>query len=470
MKLKQLIVSKGINAQTMFNLLAVIVLSGINFFTMPIYTRMLGTANYGVYTLYFTWMTFFNSFICLQVGSTIVVAHTQIETEKFPSYRSSILMLGTFFTVFFSCIAAFFLKQFAILIGLSQGLIILMIFHAYANSIISFSTNNFIFTKNAIVRFGISVIVALASSIASIIIIMHLPYESNYYGRIIGTVGIYIVVAVGLLIYFFKKSRPHYNKKYWKFCLPLAWPMIFHILSHNVLTQSDKVMMQWYGISLSEIGIYGFVYSFTNIVFVFLDALYTSWLPYFYDYLKDKSYDILKEKVQNYITLFSAASCIFLLLSREVCHFFAPEDYWSGIALIPILIAAIYFIFLYQFPVSFEFYYHKTKIIAICTCLAAIVNIMLNSILIPRYSMFGAGIASVASYFLLYLAHLFFVKHIFGEDYVFSLKLFLPGSLSVVLASILFYLLADYWQIRWVLGLMLAVWSIQKTIKRKSIF
>ena len=44
------------NKNAIFNLLGPILLNGISFFTMPIFTRLLGPAQYGIVAVFTTWV------------------------------------------------------------------------------------------------------------------------------------------------------------------------------------------------------------------------------------------------------------------------------------------------------------------------------------------------------------------------------------------------------------------------------
>ena len=74
MKIKSLIHSKNENALAFFNILGPIILNGINFFTVPIFTRMLGTENYGIVSIYTTWVQVLSIVMGIQTGGTIAVS------------------------------------------------------------------------------------------------------------------------------------------------------------------------------------------------------------------------------------------------------------------------------------------------------------------------------------------------------------------------------------------------------------
>ena len=125
---------------------------------------------------------------------------------------------------------------------------------------------------------------------------------------------------------------------------------------------------------------------------------------------------------------------------------------------------------MYQFLVNFEFFHKKTQIIAIGTIAAAIINVILNMYLIPFWGMYGAAVATMLSYIALFIFHYFIVTHMKNCSYHLKMKIFISGMLAVCSSVILFYVLADFWYIRWVLGAIIDVYELKKIIKRKTIF
>ena len=215
-------------------------------------------------------------------------------------------------------------------------------------------------------------------------LIFILPSSKNYWGRIIGISFTYIIIGTISAIFIFIKGKVFFNKEYWRFCIPLALPIVFHNLSGLILSQSDRVMLQ-YSSSFSYVGIYSLAYSFGSIISTIWNALNNSWVPFYYEFTNYNKNAELKEHTKNYTELFTVLSIGFILLSPEVYHVFAGKEYWGGTELITIFAMGFYMIFLYSFHVNYEFYNRKTVTIAIGTMGAAIINIILNYILIKQY-------------------------------------------------------------------------------------
>jgi O-antigen/teichoic acid export membrane protein len=147
----------------------------------------------------------------------------------------------------------------------------------------------------------------------------------------------------------------------------------------------------------------------------------------------------------------------------------AGREYWPGISLIPLIASAYYFNFLSSFPVNYEFYNQRTKLISIGTICAAIVNIICNLIFIPLYAGIGAAIATLISFFFVFIFHEVIARFITG-DYDYRFTMYLRGLLPVIAVSVIFYVVQDFWYIRWGIGVILGIYLLQRIIKNREIF
>ncbi len=470
-KIKGLFVSKNENALAFFNILAPIVLNGINFFTVPIFTRMLGTDNYGIVSLYTTWVQFLTIVMGIQTYGTISVIRSNFEEKELKAYYSSTLTLSLLTSGVVALLTIIFIIPISSFLDMQWYIIILMLLQSLGMYAINFITIKQTYSKQASKNFAISVTVSLLSVIISLVLISLIPNSTDkYIGRIIGYAVPNAIIGIITIIIILIQGRTFYSKKYWSFCLPLCIPLIFHNLSQIVLGQSDRVMLKQISGDNSIVGIYSFIFTFVHIINIIWSALNNTWLPFYYDYLKQSDFDTIKRKSKNYIILYTVLTIGFILLSPEVIKLFASEEFWSGTYLVPIMAFAYYMVFLYSFPVNFEFFHKKTSIIAIGTCGAAAVNIVLNALLIPKYEMIGAAVATTASYILLFVFHQIIAKYIIKQSYHCKTRSFIPAIIAVIAACIIFYLTLGLWYIRWAVGAILGILLLTRIYKNKSIF
>ena len=200
------------------------------------------------------------------------------------------------------------------------------------------------------------------------------------------------------------------------------------------------------------------------------NALNNSWVPFYYEYTRNNETDKIVYHSKNYIELFTVISIGFILMAKEVFHIYAKQSFWEGTDLIPLFSLGHYFVFLYSFPVNYEFYYKRTKTIAMGTTLAALCNIVLNCALIKYWGIQGAVVATVISHGLQFLFHFICAKRIKSNEFPFKLVQFVPGLLAVCATGIFYWFMRDYWILRWAVAISLGLFIAIKIVRRRDIF
>lgn len=468
MKIKK---GNSVNLIAFFNILGPVILNGISFFTIPIFTRILGTDNYGLYTIYYTWVNTVTILVSLQVMGTIGVANVQLPEEEKKAYYSSVLSIVLLSFTVFSVIATIGMPILVKYLGLSRQMIILMMVHALGMAFVNFASMRYTYEKKAHMNFAISVMVAIAGIILSLLFLYkgNFTEKTLYYGRAYGSAIPYIILGVVIGIVYILQGKTLYSKTYWKFCLPLCLPMVFHGLSQLVLGQADKVMLKGM-MSDSIVGIYSFTFTFAHIMNIIYNAFNNTWVPFYYDDVKANKIEAIHKRSKNYIFVFTSLSIGFILVAPEAIKIFAGEEFWSGISLIPIFVLANYMMFLYSFPVNYEFYNKKSIHIATGTGVAAIINCILNYLFIPYMGMAGAAYATLISYVLLWLFHHWVSKYLIKQNYHYKLKVFFPGLVMMIVFTIIVMQIENYILIRWGMAFVVGIILLRHLMRTKSIF
>lgn len=463
--------NKRINTITLVNIISTLFLQGITFISAPIISRMLGTDNYGIASVYVTWVGLFSTVFGLQTQSTIAIARKEYAESKQTEYQSSVLCLSILSYILFSIVLLIIDEPISRLMGLPSRLMILMLAQGLGQYVVTFFNVKYTYEFKATKNLILTVIVSLSTFLASVLLIGCFPYEKSYYGRVLGQMIPYTLVGLSLCVYFFKYSRPKDLKKYWIFCLPLCVPIVFHNISNLALNQSSRVLLKTL-IGNSEAGVYSLSYSFGAVLSTVWTALNNSWTPFYYKLSAEKEFKELRIRSKNYVELFTVLAIGFVLLSPEVFRIFASKEFWGGAQLIDVFAIGFYFMFLYSFPVNYEFYQKKTKLIAIGTVTASICNIIINILLIKRIGIFGAAVATAISYFLQFVFHHICATKVIKSDdsYPFKLRMFIPGAVLFAVVIVFKQYLSAHVAVRWGLAFLLGILEIGRIFKRKSIF
>lgn len=459
---------KSVNSQTLFNIISMIIRGGISYLTMPVFTRLLGAEQYGMFSIYLSWCGIFTCFMGLQCSASL---GTRFYKHKdYNDYKAGLFSFSLLTSFILLVLAISFTGQIERLIELPKSVVIMMLFDSITTFILAYASNGWIYEKKAQKNMMVAFINALLSVSISIFLIYIWRSDNLYIARAVGNFIPALFISFIISIEIFRGGSPKLNSEYIKYGLRFGIPILFHMLSQYILAHSDRLMMQKMGVSKADIGIYSFVYGFSMILSTILSALGNGWTPYLYDGLKEKKYRETNKSIANYVQLFTILSVGFLLVSKEVGEIFGSEEFWVGLKLIPLFVLSVYCIFIYQFAVSYEIYMEHPKYVALMTVLAAVINIFLNWVMIPSMGVFGASLATLVSYIFLALFHFSIINMWKFEKYPLNMTSILAGIIAVATAVILFFVLYDLWIIRWILAALLGIYLIVKIKGRRSIF
>lgn len=435
--------------------LGTFILQGINFLTLPLYTRILTTRDFGITSLYTAWQSVVVIFLCLQTFSTIQNAKVTYEDEEYREYNSNIVVLSFISFFIFAVIIMGFSKQFSKLSGLSVNLIFLMLLHSFFTLGVTFKNTILRFDGKAEKQLFISMFYTIFNVGLSLFFITSVPSIEKATGKILGAVVPSIILGGYFYLEIILKTKPTFKKEHFIFCLTLGLPLILHNLSHIVLTSSDRMMIEKF-IGLEETGIYGFTYTIGTILSTAAGAFGSAWVPWYFERLKREKYDEIKVYSKNYLDFFTLVTVGFIFISPEIVKFMGSTDYWIGKYFLPWIIFGCYFIFLYSFPVNYEFYVKKTNYIALGTSLSAVINLVLNYIFIPTYGSFGAALTTLASYFFLFVFHETIARKKFGYK-MFTVRQYFGRIFIVTVSCFVYTKIVDMIIARYIIIFALAV-------------
>ena len=435
--------------------LGTFILQGINFLTLPLYTRILTTRDFGITSLYTAWQAIVVIFLCLQTFSTIQNAKVTYDDDEYREYNSNIVILSFISFAIFSIFIMAFSKKLSNFSGLSINLIFLMLLHSFFSLGVTFKNTILRFDGKAEKQLFISMFYTILNVGLSIFFITSVPQVEKATGKILGAVVPSIILGGYFYLEIIFKKKPTFKKEHFIFCLTLGLPLILHNLSHIVLTSSDRMMIERF-IGLEETGIYGFTYTIGTILSTAAGAFGSAWVPWYFQKLKSENHNEIKIYSKNYLDFFTLVTMGFIFISPEIVRFMGSSDYWIGKYFLPWIIFGCYFIFLYSFPVNYEFYVKKTNYIALGTSLSAIINLVLNFIFIPKYGSFGAALTTLASYFFLFIFHEIITRK------KLNYKLFSPLQYSyriiiITISCFIYTKIVDIIILRYIIILILAI-------------
>lgn len=212
------------------------------------------------------------------------------------------------------------------------------------------------------------------------------------------------VMAVAYLVTTFRHANLTFQWRWLSGGLAFALPIVPHLLAHWALTLSDRGILNQ-TVPLSRVGIYTLGYQVSIVLGIVSQALNTAWMPFFYRLAGEENAQPRLARFFTYylgIMIFTALGIA--LFGGDVIRVVANPEYHEAAGLVPIITLA-YLAQSFYYPAVFAlFYKRKTKYLPLLTGSAAALNIGLNVALIPTWGIYAAAWSKVAAYTVLTVA------------------------------------------------------------------
>lgn len=460
--------SESVSKSVVWQLVGKFALQGIAFFTAPIFTRLLSPEDYGYTALYASWVSIVSLFIGLMTYGSIVNARIKYEKSQINGYLSSIMSLSVISFLVFFVFSFVFRDCLSDILGIRKDLVILVVIQSFCSYVISFCISKFDNFKQVEKSTIVSISQSLLVVILSLIVVIN-ANSNKAIAKIYSQAIPCILYGIVILIIIYKNGKIFWNAEYNKFCLSFTLPLLFHGLGGLIFSQSDRIMIS--KLQNDEmLGIYSVAYALCNVIVIIQGALNVSWVPFYMDYKKQNNKEEILQHSKRYIKFFTILCIGFVLLAFDVFKLMAPEKYWSGMTILPILVLSFYFGYLYLFPVNFEFFHCKTKLIPIATMIAAVINIGVNFILIPKYGLVGAALGTLVAHFLEFLFHFVVAKAIIKQEFEYNIFYFLKGVFVLLVFVIIAISLKNVMWARWCIAAVFGIYLVVDIVKNRRIF
>ena len=460
---------KSINRIAFFNFLSILLLQGISFISAPLFSRLLSTEGYGNLSSFSVWAGVVATVLSMQSNSTLVNARVEFSEEEQPAYQSAAMALSLLSFALGSAVILVLSGPISQVLKMNRWLLALLLSQAFGTFGVNFLSSKFTYEFKADRNMLLSVVIAVATMGAALVLVLNLPLEQRYLGRIAGNVLVYDLAAVLGCIWILVKGKTLFSRKYWKFCLLLGCPVVFQNLAYTILGSSDILMLKQIA-GAGDSGIYSLAFNLTGILFTIFTALNNSWVPFFFDDMKENRREQASRQGEHFLELYTVLSVGFVLLVREVYHVYADREYWQGLELIPVFTASYFVNALCTFPVNYDIFHKKTGVVAAATVISALLNLAMNYVFIHLLGMIGAAIATLLSHCLQFAIHECYSRlALGGESYPFAMSTWLKYTLAMAAAVAMFYAAADLWYLRWPLGAAIGLWELNRIWKRRSL-
>jgi len=434
----------------------------LNYLLVPLYTRVLITSEYGIYTEMFAWVSIL--WVLLTYGmETTFFRFSESEKDGERVYSTSLLSL-------FATSAIFLFLILSNTVNIAEWLgyadrTHYIIYFGFILSLDAITAIPFarLRQQNRPIRFASIKLINLGINIGfNLFFIVLCPYLlANYpdaqisifiamffnQNDLVGYIFIsFLISSIITLILLLPEMR---LKKYLidlnllKRMLAYTWPLMIVAVAGSINLSMDKILLKMLlpGNSeaeiMAQVGIYGACYKVSIIMTLFIQTFRYAADPFFFAEAKKSESKQIYADVLKYFTIVAAMVFLVTTLYLDVVIKFIGVDYRAGRNVVPILLMGNLFLGIFY---NLSFWYkltNRTIFGALFSVIGAAITIALNVILIPVIGYYGSAWAAFAAYFVMMMLSYLIGRKYFPVPYQISkIVFYLLLSVAIYLVSI----------------------------------
>lgn len=386
----------------------------LSFLLVPLYTGIFSESEYGVVTLVFSYIIFFNVFLSYGMETTVFRFFTKNEKHKnqvISTATLSILCSSLLFLIF----SYIFSHQIAELLDIKAEYYSLIIWVLFFDAIcvipFAYLRINTQSTKYAVIKMA-NVCINLGLNLFFLLALPLWKRELAFLEPIyiedfqISYIFISFVISSGLtflmLSPFFIKLKYQFDAQLWKSMMKYALPVLVAGLAFSINETLDKILLNYLlpeDIAKAQVGIYGACYKLAMFMTLFATAYRLGVEPFFFSHATSKQPKNAYALVTKYFVIFGILILLFVVVFIDYLKLIIRgEGFYEALSIVPILLLANLCLGVYHNLSVWYKITDRTKFGAIISCLGAAVTLAINIVFIPLYGFKASAVATLCAY------------------------------------------------------------------------
>ncbi len=398
-------VVKNTTAYTLLRMLSYVP----NIVLLPIYTRFMSPAEYGIVALVNAFGALLEPFIACKLSSAIPRYYFEYKGQELKNYFSTILFAVTIISAGLSGLVILAGSSLTNLIFPSAEIPFFPFFIITLGTLmvreISLVAERLLMTQEKggalLKRYMLGAPAAIVFGLWFVAV--------NRWGPA-GALGATACTSVLMAAFTLWMVRDHLTLS-WRTelflpSLKYSVPLIPFALGGYLFMFSDRLILEKF-VPLAAVGLYNIADKLAIVLKHIVHSVNNALLPNYMRMASDKGPAEAAARFRPIITNCTVLFCIlFIVMSlycEEVIYLITPPSYHNAYRLIPILLCAYLLRGLYCFAIQPLLFAKKTRYLPLITLTAGIVNVLLNIIMIPIIGTYGAAWTTVLSFGLIFI-------------------------------------------------------------------
>lgn len=396
-----------------------ILLKGISMITIPLFTRMLSSEEYGLLSVYVS----IQQIVLIMATWDIAYGAYQKGLFKYKENeagftKSTLLFCNIITIMLFAIISIFYDFLYKWILIPKKLLIVLFVY-----CLMQPAYRHWMVRKQKVYAYKPVIMVTMFLSVGmvtcSIIALFFFRRTANV------KFGTEMIISIAVFIVFYitsfgdKEGRLCFEETIQQmiFMVKFQAPCVMHSISLIILAQADRVMISIMA-GKSQAAFYSVAYTLTGVITMFTSAIDLVLTPWRFQKMEEKKYGEIGKNANILLGGISVIVLGLILAAPEIMKIFFTENYYEAVYSIPPIALSSIFVFLYSSFAGIESYLEKTGYIMVVSVACSILNIILNYILIRPFGYIICGYTTVISYICFALGHYYFMKKVCHSEII----------------------------------------------------
>lgn len=392
------------------------VTKALGLLSVPIFTRLLVPESYGILSVFQSVV----SILMVVMSAGVVGGIYRRFFEKGSDYQE-FLGSNLFFLSVFSFLvilaALFFSGPVSDFFKISPDLLLIAAVTSFFTVVLNIYMR-LLQAKNLSRPYSKLVIVQSAILLA---VSLFWTYLSAANARHMGAIYASLAISAIFFIYsafrLLKESRFSFRPEHIIYSLAFGIPLLPHSFGNYFLSYFDRVIIGQIS-GFADAGLYSLGYNVGMVLMIVESSIFSAWSPKFFAYMAEKKFGKIEELAAKFAKIVFFAAMGIIVFSKDFIFIFTSKAYHESFSIIPVVVFAYVFFFLYSIYQLYSEFRKKTMLISAITVFSTAANIALNYMLIPKYGYQAAAYTTLACFAMMFALHYIVVRFVLKENMI----------------------------------------------------
>jgi O-antigen/teichoic acid export membrane protein len=375
------------------------------FFLLPVLTRCLSTADYGIVATFLALQNILSVIVGLSTHGAISVAYFRLSSDALKEYVASVVTIlgcSVALSLILMGVASPFLAH---RLGIALAWLLLAVVLAGAQFLTQINLLLWQCERRPLPYAAYQIAQAVLGALMTILLVVGLGL--GWRGQILSTSIAALLFSLLSLVFLIR--RGYLGRKVSRAAiqdaLAFGIPLVPHALSGWIMTGIDRIILTFI-LGSSATGVYAAGYQIALIIGIIANAFNRAWVPYLYEKLGSATHVVKIRLVKITYTYFIAITALALILSKialPLISIYLGARYKLASSYVLWIALGYAFDGMYYMVVNQIFFAKRTRILSSITLAVGVLHALLSYTLIRANGALGAAQATTLSFSLQFI-------------------------------------------------------------------